>query len=141
MYPIIDVNYHIEEFLNRFFLTPNTVKISDLEVLKEFSRKHINSGKPQFYLHYLLTAFHTPSDGSYNYTMKTEWTRNAGYQQHIQKANLIVLSIVEYLRKTDPNAIIIFIGDHGPWRVRYFPYDFDNMNNNQVLLANVNETY
>lgn len=105
------------------------------------SDKHINSGKPQFYLHYLLTAFYTPSDGSYNYTMKTEWTRDAGYQQHIQKANLTVLSIVEYLRKTDPNAIIIFIGDHGPWRVRYFPYDFDNMSNNQVLLANVNETY
>ena len=141
LYPIIDVNYHIEEFINRFFLTPNKVKNSDLDVLKEFSKKHINSDKPQFYLHYLLTAFHTPSDGSYNYTMKTDWTRNAGYQQHIQKANLTVLSIVEYLRKTDPNAIIIFIGDHGPWRVRYFPYDFDNMSNNQELLAKINETY
>ena len=141
LYPIIDVNYHIEEFLNRFFLTPNTIKSSDLDVLKEFSKKHINSDKPQFYLHYLITAFHTPSDGSYDYTMKTEWTKNAGYQQRIKEANLKVLSIVEYLRNTDPNAIIIFIGDHGPWRVRYFPFDFDNRSNNQVLLANVNETY
>lgn len=141
LYPIIDVNHHIEGVLNYFFLTPNTVKTSDLDVIKEFSKTHINSGKPQLYLHYLLTAFHTPSDGSYNYTMKTEWTRRAGYQQCIQEANLKVLSIVEYLRKTDPNAIIIFIGDHGPWRVRYFPFDFDNMSNNQELLAKINETY
>lgn len=141
LYPIIDVNHHIEGVLNYFFLTPNTVKTSDLDVIKEFSKTHINSGKPQLYLHYLLTAFHTPSDGSYNYTMKTEWTRRAGYQQCIQEANLKVLSIIEYLRKSDPNAIIIFIGDHGPWRVRYFPFDFDNMSNNQELLAKINETY
>ncbi len=138
--PILDTNLRIGEYLSRLIGNKRT-NISDLEALQSFVEKRKSSNKPQFYVHYLLTAFHTPSNGSYDYTMKEDWVNNAGYQQHIALANKNVLNITKFLRKADSEAIIIFIGDHGPWRVRSFPYNFDNMSDNRILLAKINETY
>ena len=138
--PLIDSNHYLGEFLARIF-DDKREKVSDMDFLQSFIEKHQNSQTPQFYLHYLLTAFHTPSDGSYDYTSKDEWVKQSGYQQRIRLANNTVLQITSYIRRTDPNAVIIFIGDHAPWRLRNFPFDLNNLQRNRELLAEVNENY
>ena len=101
----------------------------------------MNRERPQFYLCYLLTAFHTPADGSYSYKNKDNWIKNSGYAKQIQKANRTVLDISQYLRQNDPDSIIIFVGNHGPWRVRDFPYNLKNKSSNREKLAEINEIY
>ena len=138
--PLIDSNHYLGEFLARIF-DDKREKVSDIDFLQSFIEKHKNSQTPQFYLHYLLTAFHTPSDGSYDYTSKDDWVKESGYQKQIQLANNTVLQITTYIRQTDPNAVIIFIGDHAPWRLRNFPFNLKNLQQNRELLAEINEDY
>lgn len=141
--PLWDSNHYLETILSIFIKgnsqrTPDMEATGVLEILKSYLK---NKDKPQLYIHYLLTAFHTPSDGSYNYKMKKDWTKNSGYVEQIKKANQTVFEISQYLRQKDPRSIIIFIGDHGPWRTRGFPYDFENKKLNKANLAEIDETY
>ena len=138
--PMIDANYYFDKVLS-YFIHNSYDRTSDLNTLKSFVNEHRYSDKPQLYIHYLITAFHTPSDGSYNYTMKSEWEDNAGYPDRIKSANQTVFELASFLRHSDPDALIIFIGDHGPWRVRDFPFDYNNLPRNKSLLSEINEDY
>ena len=138
--PLLDSSHYFEKLASLFIKT-NHVAPSETDVVGKLKNRPQNSEKPQFYVHYLLTAFHTPSDGSYNYKMKDEWTENSGYVNQIKKANQTILEVVQYLRHNDPKSIIIFVGDHGPWRIRDFPYDLKNKSHNKAKLAEINETY
>ena len=140
MNPLIDSNHYLGEFLAHFF-EDKREKVSDIDFLQSFIKNHKNSQAPQFYLHYLLTAFHTPSDGSYDYSSKDDWVKQSGYQQRIGLANNTVLQITNFIRREDPHALIIFIGDHAPWRLRNFPFDLKDLQRNKKLLAEVNENY
>ena len=73
--------------------------------------------------------------------MKEGWTKNSGYTEQIKKANQTVYEISQYLRQKDPESIIIFIGDHGPWRIRNFPFELENKELNKTNLAKINENY
>lgn len=137
--PLLDSNHYFERVASIFIKQDRPHH--DMDALKMLQTYLENAEKPQFYVHYLLTAFHTPSDGSYNYKMKESWTKNSGYSEQIKKANQTVLEISQYLRQKDPESIIIFIGDHGPWRIRDFPYDLENKSLNKAKLAEINETY
>lgn len=138
--PLIDANYYFDKILSCFIHNSST-RHSDLNTLASFVNEHRHSDKPQLYIHYVITAFHTPSDGTYDYKMKTEWTHKAGYQERIKSANQKVFELANFLVYSDPRAIIIFIGDHGPWRVRNFPFDYDELGNNKLLLSEINEDY
>lgn len=138
--PLLDANYHLENF-SSLFIKKVSPKLSDIDIIESIERVVLHSKKPQLYVHYLLTAFHTPSDGSYSYKLKESWVKESGYANRIQEANQTVLNITKYIREKDPSAIIIFIGDHGTWRLRFFPYDYKNRENNKRLLAKIHENY
>ena len=138
--PLLDSNHYFEK-ITSIFIKQNHPTPYNLDAIKMLQTQLENVAKPQFYVHYLLTAFHTPSDGSYNYKMKEGWTKNSGYTEQIKKANQTVYEISQYLRQKDPESIIIFIGDHGPWRIRNFPFELENKELNKTNLAKINENY
>lgn len=89
--------------------------------------------EPSFVLHRLSFTNHTPPDGSYTYKdfKKVEYINE---YQRMYKDELKAIKIeTELILSNDPNAIIIFLGDHGNWRYRA---SFDNRSQ---LLSILNE--
>ena len=63
-------------------------------------------------------AMHTPFDGSYTWRQKNEWVLGGRYQEAVRRGNQEIFEIADFIIEKDPSAIMIFIGDHGSWRLR-----------------------
>lgn len=66
-------------------------------------------------------AFHTPSDGSYDWKQRDAWIGGQSYQTQIKASNRETEEILTYIIQNDPASIILLLGDHGPYTYRAFP--------------------
>lgn len=73
---------------------------------------------------------HTPALGSYTYKEKENWINSGWYQTHLKAQLNEIENIVKLIDKKDPNAVIIFLGDHGAWRMRGYPFWETNTDSN-----------
>ncbi len=139
--PFLDLNTHIRKRIEPFFISEQLQeKASHLQVINEFLSKNVKNNKPQLLVYYLDIAQHTPSDNTYNYTMKENWVKSEIFQQRIKSGNEQILQIADLIKRKDPMSIVIFMGDHGPTRIRNFPFDYEKLANNVKLLTHVNES-
>lgn len=81
-----------------------------------------------------------PVDNTYDYTKSSVWVKSGFYQQRINEGNLKILEIVDLINNKDPEAVVIFMGDHGPWRLRNFPLNLNHLNINAENLMKINES-
>lgn len=139
--PFLDLNTHIRKRIEPFFISKQSKKkTSHIQVIKEFLSKNSKDHKPQLLVYYLDIAQHTPSDNTYNYTMKEDWVNSQVFQHRIRTGNEQILQIANLIKRKDPSSIIIFMGDHGPTRIRNFPFDYEKLANNIKLLTHINES-
>ena len=139
--PILDTNAQIRSRLEPWFLSKHTNQETDpVLILNEFLGKHSGNSQPQLAVFYLNIAKHTPSDNTYDYKMKEQWVSSNVYKECIKSGNQTLLHIAKTIKNKDPNSVIIFMGDHGPTRIRSFPYNFINLNDNSKKLHEIGET-
>lgn len=76
--------------------------------LKEYSEEKI--AQPKFFFIQLLNPWHVTS---VNNAYKKEEEERATYLTNLQETNKILERSIKQIQKTDPNALIIFMSDHG----------------------------
>ena len=72
--------------------------------------------------------------------MKEQWVSSDIYSNCIKNGNQILLHLAKIIKSKDPNSVIIFMGDHGPTRIRNFPYNFTTLGDNSKRLHDIGET-
>lgn len=86
---------------------------------KTITEANSESSKPRFvYLHTMMPHFPYLMDknGKADYEasfLETNRFNTAGYIGYLQYSNKIFLDLIDKIKKGSPNAIIIFMGDHG----------------------------
>lgn len=139
--PLLDTNAQIRSRIEPQFLSKNSNQETDpILILDNFLRKHSGESQPQLAIFYLNIAKHTPSDNTYDYRMKEQWISSNIYNECIKSGNQTLLNLAKMIKNKDPNSVIIFMGDHGPTRIRNFPYDFITPSKNSEKLFNIGET-
>lgn len=61
---------------------------------------------------------HTPSDGTYKDTDRTEWIKSEVYKRAVEKSFSELQEMLSLIIKKDPDALIVMLGDHGAWSYR-----------------------
>lgn len=64
-------------------------------------------------------AEHTPLN--YTWKERDSWIKSNFYQELVAKADEENQRIISHILQEDPKALIIMLGDHGPWTYRAFP--------------------
>lgn len=77
--------------------------------------KNIKQKEPLFFV-FKGGADHSPGD--HTWKKKDSWIASNHYQDLVRKSDEEVKIIVESIVKSDPNSIIILLGDHGPISLR-----------------------
>ncbi|MCH5277669.1 MAG: YidC/Oxa1 family membrane protein insertase [Desulfovibrionaceae bacterium] len=63
---------------------------------------------------------HTPwLREKYTYRQRAEWVASGVYQRHLEQGFQDAESIITDILENDPHSIIILMGDHGSYRLRY----------------------
>ena len=87
---------------------------SDIQIIEDFlQNKALN---PQFFMT-KIGADHTPSVG-YDYQKREEWVTSGKYQLLVESSMKRLTQIIDKIIESDPDSMIIMIGDHGSWRLR-----------------------
>ena len=75
-------------------------------------------GKP-YIIAFKGGAEHTPLN--YTWKERDSWIKSNFYQELVAKADEESRRIISHILQEDPKALIIILGDHGPWTYRAFP--------------------
>lgn len=121
--PIKDTNVRMPQLVDwilSIFYKKNLVEQDSLTILKDHLARAKKTQAPQFFAHRLQKANHTDSL-HYTYKNREHYIRSQVYQSGIRSGNEEIKTLVELIETEDPNAIIIFLGDHGAWTLRGFP--------------------
>lgn len=137
--PILDTNELFTKLLPIYIETEMSITPSQYLDLVLKKNKTI---KPKLFIYYFDVAQHTPTKTGYTYHLSDQWIKSNFYQSRIRKGNQELLKICDSLRKNDPEAIIILIGDHASIRLRKFPFKYPgDIRENLHALEKIGETY
>ncbi len=118
--PIIKIG----QWLKQHFQTTKIVGNGKVErdYLKIFENDlKARDERPNFFFYHMNFTLHTPSDGSYDYTGAAEWIKSGWYRDRYLQEMEAIKKLTERILANDPDAIIVFCGDHGAWRLRSLP--------------------
>lgn len=122
LWPIKSTNGLLGKLINTVFVKLEISSIAteqdSLTILKNHLITSKYSIRPQFFAHKLGHTNHT--DQSHTYKKRQDYINSQTYQSALSIQNKEIQSIIELLEKKDPNAIVIFLGDHGVWTLRGF---------------------
>lgn len=76
--------------------------------------------KSTFLFQRMAYTNHSPSDGSYTCKNSSEWLKSEWYKNAYVKQLESIKKETDIILEHDPNAIIIFLGDHGAYLYRCF---------------------
>lgn len=121
--PIKSTNGFLSQIIDNLlfkFKLMQPVEQDSLEIVKRHLEKIKNSSSPQFFAHRLFQTNHTDSY-NYRYTERADYIKSNEYQNGIARGNAEILGIAKLIERHDPNAIVLFLGDHGAWTFRGIP--------------------
>lgn len=110
---------------------------SDIQIIEDFlQNKALN---PQFFMT-KIGADHTPSVG-YDYQKREEWVTSGKYQLLVESSMKRLTQIIDKIIESDPDSMIIMIGDHGSWRLRGIDEGAQNIEDLKKRLTQIEETF
>ena len=80
-------------------------------------------------------AAHTPADGTYTWADREEWVTSGAYQGYVKRGMDEAVDIIDMILERDDQAMIVFIGDHGSWRLRGIMDEVDYAGEGVPVLA------
>lgn len=138
--PIGDLNPVLHKFVSTALVRFDIkVERNSLKILENYLKEESSTNNPRFFMHHLHSALHTNPFGAYDYIKSSEWIQSGIYQRSLKKGQEEIISVIQLIDKYDPEAIVIFQGDHGVWRLRGFPYTTD-WNANEEKLNEIGES-
>lgn len=114
-------------YVNDKFVTKiNDIKVEQdsLQILDNFFQNQPDG--PYFFFHRLNYTNHTPSDGSVMYYNYQNWFNSGLYKSQYLKEMDAISIFSKKIIENDPDAIIVFCGDHGAWLYRAYPATKDD---------------
>ena len=108
------------------------IEQDSLQIIKNHVLKAQKTKIPQFVFHRLFKTNHT-DPYNYSYKQRKDFIASNFYQNGIAQGNIEINAIVEFLAEHDPNAIVIFMGDHGAWTYRGYNLGTDLFELNATL--------
>ena len=104
-----------------------------LEAISWYFKQDYQS--PRFVFQRMDYTNHTPHDGSYTYKDAKEWIKSQWYLKAYRKQLESIKKETDIITKNDPDAVIIYLGDHGAGLYRAFP---ENKEELQIILSETN---
>ena len=105
--------------------TKKKIKTDPIEAITWYFEQDFKS--PKYVFQRMAYTDHTPSEG-YTYKNAKEWIDSKLYLNAYRKQIDSIKIETDIILKNDPNAIIIYLGDHGAWLYRAYPYDKKSLN-------------
>ena len=88
-----------------------------------FNQEHKSS---TFVLQRMAYTNHSPSDGTYSCKNSSDWLKSEWYKNAYIKQLKSIMKESEIILENDPNAVIIYLGDHGAYLYRCYANLKDN---------------
>lgn len=136
-YPIAKV----QKLLSTKFRAVKTFGNDEIEMdyLKILDKDLVTRGaKPNFFFYRMDFTNHTVPDGSYDYTDVEKWVKSGWYKKRYAQEMKAIKTLTERILKKDPDAVIVFCGDHGAWRLRAWPNTLQDV---EEILQTTKATY